>query len=334
MNKLFIKIALVVLWAFLFGHTISYASSYHSEEILFIEWGDNTSQLKISPEVRETGVTLDDSTDDVTFPGNGPDYGFVDRNENAYFSSYGFLQLKAFRPSGDVIFDYSVEQPGYRSEFFVAGVGKIYVDSLSRIYITGGPEQSYVAVADTSGNFLAALNPYGPNSQTKISTIYFNSNDVITLRLMEGTSHTYAAGIFITGGCSAWKAKDGSYYTAFERDSTVISVEKLENPDLSGSATVVMENTYDYSGPFIRYSQFLGVDDQMVLYLFMVESHPESWKVIIFNQALEKTDEVVIPIAVNRFNRVMDPFMRPKDGNIYEFRCLDDGLHVIRWSKQ
>ena len=25
----------------------------------------------------------------------------------------------------------------------------------------------------------------------------------------------------------------------------------------------------------------------------------------------------------------MVPYMRPSDGNIYEFRCLDDGLHVI-----
>jgi len=44
-------------------------------------------------------------------------------------------------------------------------------------------------------------------------------------------------------------------------------------------------------------------------------------------------DEFILPQVTNKYYLTLQPFLR-SDGNVYEFRCLDDGLHVIRWSRK
>jgi hypothetical protein len=211
----------------------------------------------------------------------------------------------------------------------------LFVDDSGLLYILDAlVHRDYLAVANLDGDLIARLNPYGENSGIAVKYIFFNSDEMLTIRLSDQTCHTYLNGSFTPGGCSAWRAKDGYYYTSFERDSSIIIVKKLENPTQDCDATTVDENTIEYYGPFIAYTAFLGVDDEMRLYLFVIEYDPESWKILIIDDALNQISELIIPVTVNIYSRHLDPFMRPKDGNIYEFRCLDDGLHVVRWSKE
>lgn len=55
----------------------------------------------------------------------------------------------------------------------------------------------------------------------------------------------------------------------------------------------------------------------------------------IYNTKYDIIDEFWFdPVKENRYlMRMENPLFR-HNGNIYEFRFLDDGLHVIRWSKQ
>jgi len=312
----------------------SSSAEYASTEILVIPWGNGPNQLKISPEAYETGNTLADSSDDVTFPGDGPDFCFVDRNENLYFTSYGFSQFKGFDPTGRLIFDYSKDEPAHNDELFRACPIKVYIDSLCHIYILSGPNVDFVTMIDTTGHLLSRLHPYGENSGVFISNIYFNSNDAISFRLRDGTYHTYSGGLFSTGGDMSWRALDRLYYFAFSNDPATYKVEKLKDPDINGNVTVLLQKTYSSNGADIWYSEFLGVDCQMYLHLFIQQADPMRRRIVIFDSNLNQVDEVVLDQSINMFNRTMTPFMRPSDGNIYEFRCLDDGLHVIRWSRE
>lgn len=55
--------------------------------------------------------------------------------------------------------------------------------------------------------------------------------------------------------------------------------------------------------------------------------------VLVYNSKYEKVYEIIPPEYTNMYDWRMGYFVRP-DGIVYEFRCLDDGLHVIKWSKQ
>jgi hypothetical protein len=309
------------------------AANYSSMQIIIINWGDGFNNLKITPEVRE--INSEDSSDIDIVPGSGPDEGFVDRHENFYFYSYGELQVKGFTNGGRVFLNYSRGETQFDPRIWQSAPAKLFVDSVGQIYILDAlMRKNNLSIADTSNHLISILSPYGEASNVRVDNIYFNSNDVLTLVMRDGAYYTFTGGSYAPGGCSAWKAKDGFYYVAFNTDSLTIFVEKLDCATTTGNAKVLSQNTIDSKGSSLRYTEFLGVDDQMRLYLYIIESNPEAWKVLIFDKNLIKIDQLDLPVTINKYERNINPFMRPSNGNIYEFRCQDDGLHVIRWTKQ
>jgi hypothetical protein len=44
-------------------------------------------------------------------------------------------------------------------------------------------------------------------------------------------------------------------------------------------------------------------------------------------------DKLIIPNSCKKYDFTIDPFV-DRQGRIYEFRVVEDGLHVIRWTKQ
>jgi hypothetical protein len=317
-----------------FSLRFSGATEYSATSLTTIPWGDGSDELKIDlPFHEDVNNTPQDSTDDwVEF--NGPKQGFADAYENIYIASRRYMQLKGFDTTGRLIFDYSEGEPGYNPQLFKTGLRKIYVDSLSRIYVVDGMRYDYVAVADTAGHLLDKLSPYGLGSGVVVYEIESNSDDVLTICCKDRTYHTYEHGIITTGGGSCWRARDGYYYYIRLEDSTHVTFVKYSNPDNYGNSSDLQENRVSLSGPLAYYSEFLGVDDDMNLYVFLVGPRKPDGRVLIFDTAFNLTGEISFPREENRYQWYMRPFMRPSDGNIYEFRCLDDGLHVIRWSKQ
>jgi hypothetical protein len=277
--------------------------------------------------------TPEDSSDDWVELA-GPNRNFVDKNENIYVSSFRLKQLKSFGKDGHLIFDYSKGAVGYDSEIFEAGVRQIFVDTMCHLYVAHADRHDYVAMLDTSGHLLARLSPHGQGSGIMVINIYRNSDDILSFYLEDNTFYSFSHGIFQPNGATSWMARDGFYYTGYQRDSTAIVIIKLKNPDLNGNASLESKSTLEITGAFIWYSEFLGVDDESQLYHFVDQYGPDARKVFIFDEQLEQVDQVEFPLQLNRYHWEMRPFMRPSDGNIYEFRCLDDGLHVIRWSKE
>jgi hypothetical protein len=310
------------------------ASQYNATELTTISWGDNTNQLKIDlPFHEDVYNTPLDSTDDwIEY--NGPKQGFVDNFENIYVASHRYMQLKGFDRAGRQIFDYSEGGVGYNPELFATALRKIYVDSLCRIYVVDGMRYDYVAVVDTAGHLIEKLSPYGVGSGVVVYDIHFNSDDILTICCKGPTFHTYAQGVISSGGGRGWHARNGYYYNARLQDSTQIRFFRYQNPDIQGVGADLQEAYMPLSGPIPNYSEFLGVDDETSLYVYLAGPTPADGRVLIYDTSYNLKGDIDFPRKENKYDWYMAPFMRPSDGNIYEFRCLDDGLHVIRWSKQ
>lgn len=314
--------------------SISFSGQYTPTELFMVPWGSGPEKLRISmPTYEDVNFTPEDSSDDFIDTG-GPKQGVVDLLENVYIASHRFMQLKGFGKDGHLVFDYSKGEPAYNAELFRTALRSINVDSASRIYVVDGMRYSYVAVVDTAGHLLDKLSPYGQGSGVVVAAIFPNSNDALTICCKNRTFHTYEHGNISPGGGSCWRAEDGYYYYIRLEDSTHVTFVRYSNPDIHGSAADLQENMAAISGPSPSQSEFLGVDSEMRLYVYLVGASLMGGRVLIYDTSFNVVDEISLPEGQNKYQWYMRPFMRPRDGNIYEFRCLDDGLHVIRWSRQ
>jgi hypothetical protein len=327
MRNLSMIFAAVMVWC-----SAALPQAYIPTEISFIEWGDGPGQLKITEP--ETEYNPNDSSDHITWPGIGPSGGFVDKNENFYFVISEFDQFKGFRRDGSLLLDYSVGAPDYDPEFYRAGVGEYYVDSLCRIYINGSFDYDYVAMVDTLGNLLAKLNPYSAGSGNRMVSFDRDSDDALQFWVRHAGStlgFTYRAGNFTAGGCS-WLASDGNCYTVRKIDSLTIEFKKYGDCDSLGMAGWRDIQTRQYPLEMINLG-LMGVDDNMKIYLCLVFPETDEARVAVYDTLYQLETEIVLPSSPNRYDWAMSPFMR-HDGNVYEFRCTDDGMHIYRWVRE
>ena len=77
---------------------------------------------------------------------------------------------------------------------------------------------------------------------------------------------------------------------------------------------------------------FLGIDKNMFLYL-LFEDNNFNKRIRTYTINYVLVDEIHLPKFASKYFLSIWPFLR-SDGTIYEFRDLEDGLHVIRWSRQ
>ncbi len=212
MIKIFLRILLLSGTIVFFFPSLVYPQ-YTTNEILFIPWGEGSNELEIAEAYREyhDGPVMD--TVGHLAPEGGPDYGFVDRQENVYFICYELTYLKAFDLSGNVIVDYSYGKTQFHHEFFRGMFSGFYVDSLGRIFCSGNLiTGTYVAVADRNDNLLDKLNPLGVESGIGCNILGWGSDDVLTFLSLEGGNYTYRNNEFSVGGSMYWRAGDGKYY--------------------------------------------------------------------------------------------------------------------------
>jgi len=309
---------------------LSLAQEYKATELFAITWGDEANQLKICPpDYEDVDGTPEDSTDDMIWPCGGPTRAFVDNKENVYIDSYLFGHFKVFNSHGSLILDLSKGSAGYNSEFFSSSPGDYVVDSNLLIYMISFPELTYVPVINLSGKLVDKLYPWGPDKQHEITNIQLNSNDIITFSCFDHY-RTYREGKFYAGGSSGWLSRDGNYYVVIQDDERHLKFKKYGNPDNHGKAAW-QEIKYVDLGKDMPIWDFMGVDDNMLLYVMFADAN-DVIKIRTYTIKYVMEDELIIHQVINKYDLTMQPFLRA-DGNIYEFRCLDDGLHVIRWSR-
>ena len=324
-----ISIALSAFLAVLLMFSLVAAQDFAPTEITFIPWGDGAEQLKICEPFIEYDPA--DSQEVMAWPCGGPNHKFVDKNENFYFGLSYFHEFKAFRPDGSLLLDYSVESPAYNPEFYRESAAQFYVDSLCRIYFMGSKRYDYIAMVDTIANLLAKLTPYGEGSGNRLVNFYRNSEDAFfTSFRHEGQVlyYTYHNQQFIPGGCM-WLAVDGNCYWVRMTESSTIEFMKHGGGDTLGLDG--WEEIETRQSPIEMFNaSFLGVDDDMRLYVQIVALNAAEERILVYDTTYEIESQIVMPIPENRYEWHLIPFMR-HDGNVYEFRCTDDGMHIYRW---
>jgi len=327
-----IVIAFLAFIAVMLLFSLAAAQDFTATEILFIEWGDGPEQLKICEPFIE--YNPDDSSDFMVTDCGGPDMAFVDKSENFYFTLYYFRGFKAFRSDGSLLFDYSEGTPGYNPEFYRNGVGEFYVDSLCRIYINASLDYDYVAMVDTMGNLLAKLSPYGAGSGNRMVSLDRDSEDALLFRVRHGGQtmlYTYRNQQFVPGGCE-WLAVDGNCYWVRKIGSSTIEFKKYGDRDSLGEVGWEEIVTRQYPLEMLS-ARLLGVDDDMNLFLTIQTAQDLVLRVAVYDTLFQLQTEFVRPSPNNRYDWGLGPFMR-HDGNVYEFRCLDDGMHIYRWVRE
>jgi hypothetical protein len=334
-----LKLKFIVIFAILlliFTFAGKAGAEYTVTEILFIPWGEGPNELEIREPYREYGDDFEPDTVGFLVPAYVPDQAFVDRDENIYFSSYDVRYFKGFDTNGQVIVDYSAGKTEFRDEFFRGMYNGFYVDSLGRIYCNGNElAGAYVAVADRNNNLLAKLNPLGPESDSPVSIFRWGSDDVLIFNSEDHGLYTYINGQFYPGGTISWRAKDGIYYTGVTKDPSTIRFIRTFDPDSTARPASEDTTFITYEPGNLIINGFLGVDDSMRFYIDCLDSSSTEKNVRIYDQGLKLLDEFrFLPLQGDIYLwQSPHPFLR-HDGNVYEFHCRDDGMHVFRWSKK
>lgn len=325
-----IGLLIMLLWPVLIQ------AAYVSEEILVIPWGEGPDELEIAEPYLEYSDTPGADTVGLLVPSGGPSNPFVDREENIYFISHDIFYLKGFNSNGQVIVDYSQGKTEFRDEFFRGMFNGFYVDSLGRIYCDGNLfEGGYVAVADRENNLLDKLNPLGIESGIPCSLVRWCSDDVLIFQSLEHGYFTYINGKFYPGGSAGWRAKDGAYYFGMLANSSTVQVFRYESPDTIGQITSADTLYFPLEIENLESGGLIGTDDEMNFYIEYKDSTESHHGIRVYDQNLDLVDELeYLPREENQYLwDTPNAFLR-NDGNIYEFHCRDDGMHVFRWSKK
>ncbi len=312
------------------------SAEYTVTEILFIPWGDGPNELAITEEHREYNECDPIDTVGYLVGGDGPEKMFVDQKENIYFTSNSLAYLKGFDKNGDVIVDYSTGKTKFNYDFFCGWFYGVYVDSLGRIYCNGNELACMsVAVVDRNNNLLERLNPLGYDTDLPASVEYRGSDDVILFKSWVYGFSTYMNGQFYPGGSYGWRARDGYYYHVETRDSSSFRFIRLANPDTSGRPETADTTIVPYPPGGLKLAFSMGVDDDLRLYVQFLDTSRDMWKVRVYDENYDFLYEILpLPSEENRYKLYTADLFFRQDGNVYEFHCRDDGMHVFRWSKK
>jgi len=306
-------------------------AEYTPEELCAIPWGDGVEQLKHKPaEVIPPDPDVIGS-DYETDAGSGPSDAFVDKNENIIFYSFDNGQLKGFNNAGQVIFDFSYGAPDYNSDIFTNQITGVYVDSLLRLYVA---DDGYsVSVVDYGGNVLEKLYPFAPDSTVHVSWIYPKYDGRLCFDSADRGLVTYSDGEFSPGCSAGFIAANGSYYSIWSYSLHSIKLNKYQNPDSTGLAETREFIDIGFPNETIYETGIMSGGDGSKIYLAVTADTTgfvEIWELGLDYNLLNK-------MTYNAYSTEavwgLTPFIHA-NGNIYEFRCLEDGLHVFRWNRQ
>ncbi len=300
-------------------------------EILVIPWGDGDNQLKFRPLeliYHDPGGVAPGYEEDS---GSGPSEVIVDSAENFIIYSNDNGQLKGFDNSGSLIFDYSLGTPFYDPEFFSSPITGLAVDSLFRLYIAD--DGNYVSVVDYHGHLVDKLYPFAPDSTARISWIYPKYDGSLCFNSADRGLILFREGQFISGCSPGLLASNGNHYSVWSYSLHSIKFNKYQNPDSTGRAETREFVDVEYpSETIIEAGVFPGGDGSRIYVAVTPDTTGggEIWELDFDFNIIDKfthnvwTDEDVWGISSYIHS----------SGTIYQFRCLTDGLHVIKWTKQ
>jgi hypothetical protein len=305
-------------------------AEYAPKELCVISWGNETNQLLIEPEELIYGSA--DSGDVEYHAGHGPTQGFVDSNENIFIISRFFSQLKCFDRNGNLILDKSNLAPGicaYKPY-------DAYLDSSVHFYLSVSPPLNYVPVADLQGNLINRLFPY-TDTLKKIYRMYYDISGALFFWSKDDSTYvSYNQGQFKTIDNTCMKANDGYLYTSADcqwENPYAVKLIKYLSPERTDPPLSEDSIYIELPGDTVQYSELIIGGDGSRLYVMAGLNNDPNTYIYEIGLDYKIIDQISIPNPSERYPFTMSPFV-DRQGHVYEFRFMDDGLHVIKWTKQ
>ena len=314
--------------------SLALATSYEQHELFLIKWGSGLEELKISPPVIN-GIVSETTAYEIE-PGYGPSDVFVDRQENVIISSYEFRQIKGFDKTGQLIFNFSRNETQYDPDICRGQPAGLYVDTLLNLYIVTYPGRPFVPVVRYDGEVVDRLFPYPDTIDVTISSLSWNSFGAIFIFATFDGYMTYYQGTFTPGGSAGLKANDGNFYgTVIDENTGAYIINKYSNPDNWGNTQNITVKEIEVPADSVYSSKILygGQGDSLYAEVCFYRENTEMRGVWVFDLDGNMLTGIDLPPVEGKYDLMISPFVAP-DGSIYEFRCQDDGLHVVKWTKE
>lgn len=308
-------------------------SSWVSAELCVIEWGPEENQLMLTEKAINDPGTPEDSTDDYIEPVRGPHIAIVDVDENIIIGSFESRQLKGFSNSADLIFDFSYDGDSYDSDIFKYAPFAIYVDEIPNLYVQSDPGNNSIPVVDYNGEIIEQIRPFAQDPDATIDFMW-NAPDGSLFAFNEIYGWiTYKEGISTSGGSTGFLAADGSFYTVTKKTANSLEFKRFENPDSTTLAETRELTEVPVEVDTLVAAGLINGGDGNNLYVILAINEYFYFEIWQFDLEYNVIDKLVLTNEEPYEGLGISPFIRD-DGNIYEFLSREDGLHVIRWSKE
>jgi len=293
-------------------------AEYIYEEMFKLSWGGDSVQAPytIDPE----GII------------RGPSQVYVDNEENVYFAFFS-KDFRKYNSSGQLMYSKDL----YIDEFAV--------DDSLRVYFTEFDKTHTVRVLNNEGNITEKQYQHKFNNDLQsvlwikeIGGSLFLGYSNKTMQVLDNSLIT-ANGIYhkpfdkygIYYDCEtsmrkATRAKSSSY------NKNYLNIYRFSYSD----ANYIWLDTLKLEicrSPH-QAAEILHIDYNNNYYIWVFYGFDEPIDLIVIDSIYQEIDRIVLPIKIESMGTsIIRPFVSP-NGNVYEFRCLDDGLHVIRWAKE
>jgi len=193
------------------------------------------------------------------------------------------------------------------------------------------PALEFVPVVNYNYEILDKIRPF-PNDQYAIINLFNWAYDgTLFFRNPKYGWVTYANGISTSGGSKDLFAADGYFYHLYKNGNQAITFEKSSSPDSFGVPEKKSNTKIKLPSEDILSAKLINGGNGEILYVLMNLERNDHYEIWLFDLSLNVIDKLVFPEYQPYEDWRINPFIR-NDGNIYEFRCLQDGLHVIKWS--
>lgn len=310
-------------------------AEYSQQELFLVQWGNASNQFDVSHPCHN--VSPIDSTDYIA-PGRGPNQAFIDGGGNIVISSY-YRQIKGFKNDGHLIFSYSSGEISNFEQVVSGNFCNLYVDSNFQLYVVQD-FSPYVSLMDYSGVLLGRLYPFPDSINTRITIFKWSPLGVLGFKEKDYGWVTYSNGSFMRSGWLGVLASDGYFYRAFSDEDyphtlfigKFADVDSFGNPGYKYIKSIELDmGTCD---TLYDANEIPGGDGSKIYIMAIIDSCETGYSMIWeYDLEFHRVDELRFP-DVDDFGYVCpNPIIGP-DGSIYEFRATDDGLHVIKWTKQ
>jgi len=298
-----------------------YAMDFKSVELFKLSWGwESDSEVPFA--IDETGGSL------------GPYNMFVDNQDNIYMA-FPYSDFRKYDSLGNVV---------YRKEIFVH---RFAVDNLLNVFYTDMNKMSLHSVNKI--NIDGSVSPSKHNFSLKgenanIAWIKANRNGEIIFG-REFNSYKVMKGELVELSNESHQPSDSQAYSYISETNMLMTTRKeapsfnsnrinlikhkIENNQISQRDTIqLMICNYPHKA-----AEILQIDIHGNFYIWVYYNENQPIDLVVLDSSLKETARIeLVPIAES-MRLWLRPFIRP-DGTIYEFRDLDDGLHVIRWSRE